>query len=73
MTTEERRQALRTGARTLVAAAIGALAVKLGLARRTKRADEGEGYCDRAGRCGGCQVTAGCDVYRSTHGGQGHG
>ena len=27
----------------------------------------GDGYCDRAGRCNGCDVTADCDVYLATH------
>ena len=61
--TEERRQILRSGARYLFAAAIGALALTLGLRRREKST----GYCDRAGRCGGCGITAGCDVYQATH------
>ncbi len=64
MTSENRRQVLRSGARALVATALGALAVSLGLRRGEKTT---EGYCDRAGRCGGCAVTAGCDVYQITH------
>ena len=65
MMNEERRKVLRSGARLAVAAAIGGLALKLGLRRRP----ESTGYCDRAGRCGGCQVTSSCDVYQAMHGG----
>ena len=65
MATEERRRVIEKGARYLVAAALGALALSLGLRRGKKTA----GYCDRAGRCGGCQVTDDCGVYRDTHGG----
>ncbi len=61
--TDQRRQVLRSGARYLFATAIGALALTLGLRRREKST----GYCDRAGRCGGCRVTADCDVYQATH------
>jgi hypothetical protein len=58
-----RRRTLRSVARVAVVAAIGAVAVTLGLRRRSKSA----GYCHRAGRCGGCDITAQCDVYRATH------
>ena len=70
MKTEERRGILLTGARLTAAAALGALAATLGLRRRTKASKDG-GYCDRAGRCGGCRTTANCDVYQETHGGPG--
>ena len=63
MTSDDRRQVLRTGARYLIATALGALAVSLGFRKGERTA---EGYCDRAGRCGGCEVTAECDVYRIT-------
>jgi hypothetical protein len=66
--TGERRGILVSGARLAAAAALGALAATLGLRRQTKRADDG-GYCDRAGRCRGCEVTADCDVYQAMHGG----
>jgi len=61
---EERRQVLRSGARYLCATAIGALALTLGLRRRDRSAR----YCDRAGRCGGCRVTADCDAYQAMNG-----
>ena len=61
---ESRRNLLRTAARTAVAAAIGGLALALGLRRRSKSA----GYCDHAGRCGGCPVTDGCDVFEAMGG-----
>lgn len=64
MINEDRRQLLRTGARTLIATALGALAVALGLRKGEQTTT---GYCDRSGRCRGCDVTAGCDVYQMTH------
>ncbi len=68
MKTEERRGVLRLAA----AAALGALAATLGLRRGTKDT-KNSGYCDRAGRCGGCPVTEGCDVYQAMNGGTDHG
>ena len=65
MTTEDRRKVLRSGARLLFATALGALALALGLRKGEKTA----GYCDRAGRCGGCEVTKSCDAYQAMHGG----
>jgi len=65
--TEERRGLLLTTARLTAVAALGALAATLGLRRQTKLGT-GDGYCDRAGRCNGCQITAKCDVYQATHG-----
>jgi hypothetical protein len=65
VTNEDRRQLLRTGARYLFATALGALAVSLGLRRGGKTA---AGYCERAGRCGGCEVTADCDTFQAMHG-----
>ena len=67
METEQRRGVLRLAA----AAALGALAATLGLRRGSENTEEG--YCDYAGRCGGCPVTDDCDVYRDMHGGGGHG
>jgi len=64
VTTESRRDLLRTAGRAVAAAALGALAVTLGFRRRTKAS----GYCDHAGRCGGCPVTEDCDVYRAMGG-----
>ena len=64
MKTDARRQALRWVARFAVAAAIGAVAVTLGLRRRAKST----GYCHRAGRCGGCSLTPRCDVYQAIRG-----
>ena len=64
MKTDARRQALRWVARIAVAAAIGVVAVTLGLRRRAKST----GYCHRAGRCGGCSITARCDVYQAIRG-----
>ena len=64
MKTDARRQALRWVARIALAAAIGAVAVTLGLRRRAKST----GYCHRAGRCGGCSITARCDVYQAIRG-----
>jgi hypothetical protein len=61
---ETRRSLLRATARTVAVAAIGALAASLGLRRRSRS----EGYCDRAGRCGGCPVTETCDVFRAMGG-----
>ena len=71
MRTDERRGVLETGARLAAAAALGALGLTLGLrrAKDTKVA----GYCDRAGRCGGCSATASCDVFQAMHGGTDHG
>ncbi len=63
MASRDRRRALRSVARVVAAAAVGAVALTLGLRRRSKST----GYCDRAGRCGGCSVTAQCDVYLATH------
>ena len=63
MKTDSRRRVLRSSARLAIAAALGALATRL-LLRHPRRA---EGYCDRAGRCGGCRVTEGCDVYQALH------
>ena len=68
MMTEDRRQVLITGVRYAAAAALGALAVKLGLRRGTEES-RSDGYCDRAGRCGGCEITADCDVYQAMNGG----
>jgi hypothetical protein len=65
VTTEERRKVLRSGARLLLATALGGLAVALGLRRGEKTA----GYCNRAGRCGGCEVTHNCDAFQAMHGG----
>jgi hypothetical protein len=64
--TEGRRGILRLAA----AAGLGALAAALGL-RRGESVEEG--YCDRAGRCGGCPVTDDCDVYQAIKGGDEHG
>jgi hypothetical protein len=64
MANDDRRQVLRTGARYLIASALGALAISLGL---RKGEQTSSGYCDQAGRCGGCEVTADCDVYQVTH------
>ncbi len=63
MTTDSRRRVLRSTARLALAAALGALAAKLLLRHPSKS----PGYCDRAGRCGGCTIQAGCDVYRALH------
>ena len=63
---DDRRQVLRTGARYLFATALGALAVSLGLRKGEKTT---EGYCHRAGRCGGCAVTDDCDTWQDLHGG----
>ncbi len=68
MRTEERRKALLTGARLTAAAALGALGAFLGLRRQTKFVADG-GYCDRAGRCDGCEITADCDAYQAMNGG----
>jgi hypothetical protein len=62
----ERRGVLVSGARLAAAAALGALAATFGLRRQTKWTTDGA-YCDRAGRCDGCDVTADCDVYQATH------
>ena len=62
----ERRETLRWAARAAVAAALGALGVALGLRRGGAR---DEGYCDRAGRCGGCPVTDDCEIHRAIGGG----
>ena len=72
MKSDGRRHLLLTGFRLAAAAGIGALALRLGLRRRTKDTKVA-GYCDRAGRCGGCAVTADCDVWLAMHGGPGHG
>ena len=72
MKTDERRGILRTGARLAAAAALGALGVTIGLRRRGKDTKEA-GYCNRAGRCGGCDVTETCDVFQDMHGGPAHG
>jgi len=66
--TDNRRGVLLTGARLAAAAALGALAATLGLRRQTKLGTD-DGYCDRAGRCGGCRITADCDVYQAMNGG----
>ena len=71
MRTDERRGVLVSGARLAAAAALGALAATFGLRRQTKLTN-GDGYCDRAGRCNGCDVTADCDVYLATHQGATH-
>ncbi len=68
METESRRKALLAGARLLAVTALGAMAAALGL-RRPSAPRAGPGYCDRAGRCGGCEVTSGCDAWQATHGG----
>ena len=67
MMNENRRQVLRTGARYLIATVLGALAVSLGLRRGEKTA----GYCDRAGKCGACEVTTSCDAWQAMHSGPG--
>jgi len=61
---ETRRDLLRTAGRALVAAALGALSVTLGLRRREKP----DGYCDYSGKCGGCPVTDGCETYQAMGG-----
>jgi hypothetical protein len=66
--TEERRRALRAGFRLAAAAALGAVAAVLGL-RRSPGGAKDAGYCDRAGRCAGCPVTAKCDAFEAMHGG----
>jgi hypothetical protein len=66
--TDERRGVLVSGARLAAAAALGALGAIFVRRRQTKLTDDG-GYCDRAGRCDGCGVTATCDVYQATKGG----
>ena len=68
MKTDNRRGVLLTGARLAAAAALGALAATFGLRRQTKLGS-GDGYCDRAGRCGGCRITSDCDVYQAMNGG----
>jgi hypothetical protein len=65
--TETRREALRTAARGAIAAALGAAAVVLGLRRGRPKTT---GYCDQAGRCGGCPITSDCDVYQAMGGGR---
>ena len=65
MTTETRREVLRTAARGVVAAALGAVAATLGLRRHRSRE---RGYCDHAGKCGGCPETSDCDVYEAIGG-----
>ena len=64
MKTENRRTVLLTGARLTAVAALGALAATLGLRRGAKGA-RASGYCDRAGRCGGCPITHDCDAYQA--------
>ena len=61
MKTDSRRRVLRSTARLAIGAALGALAAKLLL----RRPAAGTGYCDRAGRCGGCTIQAACDTYRA--------
>ena len=68
MRTENRRTVLLTGARLTAVAALGALAAALGLRRKSKGSGA-PGYCDRAGRCGGCTTTKSCDAYQAMHGG----
>lgn len=68
MATEHRRQVLRGGARLLAAAVLGGVAGALGLRRRGREAPE-EGYCHRAGRCGGCETARTCETFQAMHGG----
>jgi hypothetical protein len=66
VTTETRREILRTAARGVAAAALGAVAATLGLRRGRRRS---EGYCDHAGKCGSCPVTSDCHVVEAIGGG----